>query len=116
MDTNNAMTISVQAELLAQARELPDFDGMSDDQIISLCLKAGLGAADREKAVKQLSTLLRSHPPAFSCLVLHFAQLMERVADVRELAHIIVRNERTPGLLSKLLTRALILEKLLYTA
>ena len=50
-------TITIPAELLARVREIPEADGLTDDQLVSLCLEAGLDAAEREEMATARSIL-----------------------------------------------------------
>ena len=50
-------TITIPARLLERVREIPGADGMTDSQLVSLCMEAGLGAAKREGTPSVSSTV-----------------------------------------------------------
>ena len=50
-------TITIPADLLERARELPGLSKMNDSQLVSLCLEAGLATAEKEKAPTIHSTV-----------------------------------------------------------
>ena len=50
-------TITIPADLLERVREIPGVDGLTDNQLVSLCLEAGLAAAEREEIATARSIL-----------------------------------------------------------
>ena len=50
-------TITIPADLLERARELPGLSKMNDSQLVSLCLEAGLATAEKGKAPTIRSTV-----------------------------------------------------------
>lgn len=50
-------TITIPAALLERARELPGLSKMDDSQLVSICLEAGLDAAEREEIATARSIL-----------------------------------------------------------
>lgn len=66
-------TITIPARLLERVREIPGADGMTDSQLVSLCMEAGLGAAEREGT------------PSISSTVAAINRLLDR-ANLRQLS------------------------------
>lgn len=53
-------TITIPARLLERVREIPGADDMTDSQLVSLCLEAGLAAAAREEIAAARSILMKT--------------------------------------------------------
>lgn len=50
-------TITIPAALLERVRKIPEADGLTDGQLVCLCLEAGLAAAEREEIATARSIL-----------------------------------------------------------
>lgn len=53
-------TITIPADLLERVKTIPGASGMTDSQLVSLLLKAGLSAAKKEEATTARSTLQKT--------------------------------------------------------
>ena len=52
-------TITIPAALLEQVKEIPGAAGMTDTQLVSTCLEAGLATAEKEETTAARSTLVK---------------------------------------------------------
>ena len=52
-------TITISADLLERVKEIPGAAGMTDSQLVSTCLEAGLATAEKEEATSARSTLVK---------------------------------------------------------
>ena len=68
------MRITVPADLLEQARKLPGMDGLTDAQVVALCLEAGMEHAKKENSLEALEKILNAQDSGFSRMVLEYAQ------------------------------------------
>ena len=53
-------TITIPARLLERVREIPGADDMTDSQLVSLCMEAGLAAAKKGEATAARSILVKT--------------------------------------------------------
>ena len=53
-------TITIPARLLERVQEIPGADGMTDSQLVSLCMEAGLAAAKKGEATAARSILVKT--------------------------------------------------------
>ena len=70
------MRITVPADLLEQARKLPGMDGLTDAQVVALCLEAGMEHAKKENSLEALEKILNAQDSGFSRWVLEYAQAL----------------------------------------
>ena len=52
-------TITIRADLLERVKEIPGAARMTDSQLVSTCLEAGLATAEKEEAAAARSTLVK---------------------------------------------------------
>lgn len=52
-------TITTPADLLERVREIPGATGMTDAQLVSTCLEAGVATAEKEETTAARSTLVK---------------------------------------------------------
>lgn len=62
--------------LLEQARKLPGMDGLTDAQVVALCLEAGMEHAKKENSLEALEKILNAQDSGFSRMVLEYAQAL----------------------------------------
>lgn len=53
-------TITIPADLLERVKEIPGAAGMTDSQLVSLCVEAGLAAEEREEMATARSILMKT--------------------------------------------------------
>lgn len=53
------VSITIPADLLERVKEIPGAAGMTDSQLVSTCLEAGLATAEKEETTAARSTLVK---------------------------------------------------------
>lgn len=52
-------TITISTDLLERVKEIPGAAGMTDSQLVSTCLEAGLATAEKEETTAARSTMVK---------------------------------------------------------
>ena len=85
--------------LLEQARKIPGMDGLTDAQVVELCLESGIEHAKKEKILEALEEILDAQDSGFSWMVLEYAQALAShdLASQGYLHKIAMNAARLPG-------------------